>query len=70
MLNSVTLPSAFDVFHCATGHTGSKDRASDQQLATVFETSKKDDVIQFMLKNGVRKTGNFGSKWGDRNDSR
>ncbi|KAF8607540.1 FYSH domain-containing protein [Ceratobasidium sp. AG-I] len=61
---------SFDVFHCSTGHTGKLGKASKQQLETAFGSSKDDKVIEFMLKNGERKSGNFGSKYGDRNDSR
>ena len=64
-----TSPSAFDVFHSGQGNQGILGRASKQQLDTVFGTTKDDEVVAKILKDGQTRVGDkfdreLGSKLG------
>ncbi|KAL0949230.1 hypothetical protein HGRIS_009309 [Hohenbuehelia grisea] len=43
---------SFQVFHSTTGHQGLLGQPSKQQLETVFETSKDDEVVKIILEKG------------------
>ncbi|KAF8514844.1 hypothetical protein BU17DRAFT_94097 [Hysterangium stoloniferum] len=61
LITRETIPHAqvvdsFDVFHVGPGN-GKLGKASKQQLENVFGTSKNDDVVAFILENGILQNG-------------
>ncbi|KAF8530909.1 ribosome maturation protein [Gautieria morchelliformis] len=48
---------SFDVFHSGQGNQGKLGKASKQQLENIFETSREDDVVKFMLEKGTVQGG-------------
>ncbi|KAI4522383.1 hypothetical protein K525DRAFT_361694 [Schizophyllum commune Loenen D] len=65
----VEVVDSFDVFHSGQGNQGILGRASKQQLDTVFGTTKDDEVVAKILKDGQTRVGDkfdreLGSKLG------
>ncbi|KAG8810306.1 hypothetical protein FRC18_004124 [Serendipita sp. 400] len=49
----VEVVDSYDVFVSSQGNQGVLGKASNQQLENVFNTTKSDQIVDFMLKNGV-----------------
>ncbi|GAA5890281.1 hypothetical protein JCM8208_002763 [Rhodotorula glutinis] len=66
----VDIVDSFDVFHTGQGSQGILARPSKQELETVFETTKEDDIVEIILTKGQIKSSDTPHQWTGKNDSK
>lgn len=66
----VDIVDSFDVFHTGQGSQGILARPSKQELETVFETTKEDEIVEIILTKGQIKSSDTPHQWTGKNDSK
>ncbi|GAA6011901.1 hypothetical protein JCM8202_004192 [Rhodotorula sphaerocarpa] len=66
----VDVVDSFDVFHTGQGSQGIMQRASKQDLDTVFGTTKDDEIVEQILTKGQIKASEGPDRFATKNDQR
>ncbi|POY71998.1 hypothetical protein BMF94_5007 [Rhodotorula taiwanensis] len=66
----VDVVDSFDVFHTGQGSQGLMQRASKQDLDTIFGTTNDNEIVEQILTKGQIKSSDAPHKWMTTNDQR